>query len=174
MEYKKVCEECGKKYKSATSRSRFCTDYCRVKNNRAKKADENFEFPDDLDKIKPKKVVAKKSAPVKKKADKKEAKRLKDQVKTKKFISSTVGLDKYGGNITPAQAHKKRVEMDEVGLMAGKAQEAATKPQHTSLNLLDNYAAWLNAARLGIITKQDIAKSRFNANQKSMLLSKLK
>lgn len=37
MEYKKHCKNCSKKYKAATKRSEFCSDYCRVQWNREQK-----------------------------------------------------------------------------------------------------------------------------------------
>lgn len=228
MEYPKVCENCGKKYKAKHRRGKFCSDYCRVDSNRKQ------------NKASGKKTPAKKKAPVKKKAAVKKTvgklvKNKKGKVsfradkkgniavhaapkksKFKKGLAKAefvIGFDPVSGNTeiksgkvtkksngeSVAEYHGRPEDKEnEVMDQAAKAIKAYSGPKNKSPKLYEegtygghsmqggaevvekknsvskNFNEWVTMAKNGEITKEQIASSPFNANQKSMLNAKLK
>lgn len=167
MEHKKQCENCGKKYKSKTKRSRFCSDYCRVDWNRKKAREE---------KSKPKTPPKKGKLVFKGKGDKKKVVfkptrngkiQMHDSTTAAKYDQLSYGVDKFVADVD-------NVPLIDAAIKANNAMQNAIASQPPATKVI-TYADLLSLAKTGKITKEEVsANKNLNSNQKSMLYAKIK
>lgn len=200
MEYKKVCENCGKKYKAKNSRSKFCKDYCRVESNRRANKEKPKAKSKTVKKKAVKKAALKKKASVKK-AAKKAAPKKRGNIKTLKVPIEMLKVPTFEDQFGPAPDGVPRMSFgapaskDENKVSFTPSNKKNKKGASSLVDMITNadikvkkaivsqppsnrrisYADLLSLAKTGKLTAEEIAANKdINSNQKSMLRSKLK